>query len=88
MQTIRFASALGTIAMNMYSRLSIGEVMRKMARGLWYVWPNPDYALPKDSPLHIGAINWALARWSTCFTESVGQWRRLRLLALFCLVCV
>ena len=40
-----------TIAMNIYSRLSIGEVMRKMARGLRFVWPNPDYSLPKDSAL-------------------------------------
>lgn len=40
-----------TIAMNIYSRLSIGEVMRKMARGLRFVWPNPDFSLPKDSAL-------------------------------------
>jgi len=42
---------LVTIAMNIYCRLSIGEVMRKLARGLRFVWPNPDYAVPKDSAL-------------------------------------
>ncbi len=39
------------IAMNLYCRLSIGEVMRKVAQGLRYVWPDADYALPKDSAL-------------------------------------
>lgn len=42
---------LATIAMNMYTRLSIGEVVRKVARGLRFVWPNPEYTLPKDSAL-------------------------------------
>jgi hypothetical protein len=40
-----------TIAMNMYARLSIGEVMGKIARGLRFVWPNPDYVVPKDSAI-------------------------------------
>ena len=40
-----------TIAMNIYARLSIGEVMGKIARGLRFVWPNPDYAVPKDSAI-------------------------------------
>jgi hypothetical protein len=40
-----------TIAMNIYTRLSIGEVMGKIARGLRFVWPNPDYAVPKDSAI-------------------------------------
>jgi hypothetical protein len=40
-----------TIAMSIYSHLSIGEVMEKIARGLRFIWPNPDYAVPKDSAL-------------------------------------
>ena len=40
-----------TIAMNLYSRASIGEVLRKMAQGLRYIWPDHDYALPKDSAI-------------------------------------
>ena len=40
-----------TIAMNIYTRLSIGAVMRKIARGLRFVWPDPDYAVPKDSAI-------------------------------------
>jgi len=40
-----------TIAMNIYARLSIGEVLGKIARGLRFVWPNPDYAVPKDSAI-------------------------------------
>jgi len=42
---------LVTIAMNIYTRLAIGEVMGKVARGLRFVWPNPDYAVPKDSAI-------------------------------------
>lgn len=45
------AVMLVTIAMNIYARLSIGEVVRKVARGLRFVWPNPGYVLPKDSAL-------------------------------------
>jgi hypothetical protein len=40
-----------TIAMNIYTHLSIGDVMGKIARGLRFVWPNPDYAVPKDSAI-------------------------------------
>jgi hypothetical protein len=45
------AVMLLTIAMNIYTHLSIGEVMGKVARGLRFVWPNPDYAVPKDSAI-------------------------------------
>ena len=38
-----------TIVMNIYTRLSIGEAMRKLAHGLRFVWPDPDYPVPKDS---------------------------------------
>jgi hypothetical protein len=44
-------TVLVTIAMNIYSRASIGEVMRKIAQGLRYIWPDPDYALPNDSAI-------------------------------------
>lgn len=40
-----------SIAMSIYARLSIGQVMHRIARGLRYVWPDPDYALPHDSAL-------------------------------------
>ncbi|HEY7712708.1 MAG TPA: transposase domain-containing protein, partial [Candidatus Entotheonella sp.] len=35
------------IAMNLFAHLSIGHVMRKLARGLRFVWPDPSYRLPK-----------------------------------------
>ena len=44
-------TVLVTIAMNIYSRASIGEVMRKIAQGLRYIWPDPDYAVPNDSAI-------------------------------------
>jgi hypothetical protein len=39
------------IAMNLYSHLSIGEVMRKIARGLRYIWPDPEYQVASDSAI-------------------------------------
>jgi hypothetical protein len=40
-----------TIAMNIYTRLSIGDVMGKIARGLRFIWSDPDYDVPKDSAI-------------------------------------
>ena len=40
-----------TIAMSIYTRLSLGDVMGQVARGLRFIWPNPDYAVPKDSAI-------------------------------------
>lgn len=44
-------TVLVTIAMNIYSRASIGEVMRKIAQGLRYIWPDPGYRVPNDSAI-------------------------------------
>ena len=35
------------MAMNLYAHLSIGHVIRKLARGLRFVWLDPRYRLPK-----------------------------------------
>lgn len=39
------------ITMNIYTRLSIGRVMKKLAQGLRFIWPDPCYRLPKDSAI-------------------------------------
>src|SRR4029453_15434347 len=39
------------IAINRYAHLLIGHVMRKLARGLRFIWPDPNYRLPKASAL-------------------------------------
>ena len=39
------------IAMNIYSRTSIGGVMRKIAGGLRYIWPDADYQVASDSAI-------------------------------------
>jgi hypothetical protein len=44
-------TVLLTIAMNLYTRLSIGAVMRKVARGLRYIWSDPDYQVAGDSAI-------------------------------------
>lgn len=39
------------VTMNIYTHLSIGHVMRKMAQGLRFIWHDPNYLLPKDSAI-------------------------------------
>jgi len=39
------------VAMGIYTRLSIGESMIKMVRGLRFVWPDPEYTVPRDNAL-------------------------------------
>ncbi len=40
-----------TIAMSIYTHLSIGHVMQKIARGLRFVWAEPDWPVAKDSAI-------------------------------------
>lgn len=40
-----------TIAMNIFTRPSIGSVMRKIGQGLRFIWPDPDYDLAGDSAI-------------------------------------
>jgi len=44
-------TVLLVIAMNLYTQLSIGHVMKKIAQGLRYVWPDPDYEVAKDGAI-------------------------------------
>ncbi len=46
-----FVTVLLVIAMSIYTHLSIGDVMRKIARGLRYVWPDPDYKVANDGAI-------------------------------------
>jgi hypothetical protein len=46
-----FVTVLLVIAMNLYTHVSIGRVMAKMARGLRYVWPEPEYDVAHDAAL-------------------------------------
>lgn len=39
------------IAMNLYRHFSIGHVMRRVAQGLRFIWPNPDYPVAKANAL-------------------------------------
>ncbi len=42
-------TVLVTIAMNLYARISIGAVLTKLAKGLRYIWPDPDYPVVQAS---------------------------------------
>ena len=42
---------LVAIAMNLYTHLPIDAVLRKLAQGLRFIWPEPDYALPTASAI-------------------------------------
>lgn len=39
------------IALNIYTYLSIGHAMRKIAQGLRFIWCDPDYEPPQDSAI-------------------------------------
>lgn len=45
-------TVLLVISMNLYTSLSIGQVMKKLGRGLRYIWPNPGYKLPGASAIN------------------------------------
>ncbi len=40
---------LVVVGMNIYSHLSMGHVVQKIARGLRFIWPDPTYAVIRDS---------------------------------------
>jgi hypothetical protein len=42
-------TVLTLIAMNLYSRMSIGHVLQKISQGLRFIWPNPELGLAGDS---------------------------------------
>jgi len=39
------------IVMNLYTTMSLGQVMKKLGRGLRLIWLDPDYILPGDSAI-------------------------------------
>jgi hypothetical protein len=39
------------IGMGLFSHLSIGKVLKQMAKGLRYIWPDPTYAVATDSAI-------------------------------------
>ena len=39
------------VAINIYTYISMGAVMRKMAKGLRFIWSDSDYPVPKDSAI-------------------------------------
>ena len=39
------------IGMGLYSHLSIGKVLNQLAKGLRYIWPDPNYPVAKDSAI-------------------------------------
>ena len=39
------------VAMHLYTHLSLGQVLSKLAQGLRYIWPDPDYAVAGDAAL-------------------------------------
>jgi len=44
-------TVLLVIMLNIYTTYSIGAVLEKMAQGLRYIWPDPDYRVPNDSAI-------------------------------------
>ena len=46
-----WVTVLLVIMVNIYTTSSIGDVLEKMAQGLRYIWPDPDYIVPNDSAI-------------------------------------
>jgi len=46
-----YVTVLLVIAMNLYTQLSIGAVLRKIACGLRFIWPDPDYVVANDAAI-------------------------------------
>jgi hypothetical protein len=46
-----WVTVLWVIMLNLYTSCSMSEVLEKMAQGLRYIWPDPDYIVPNDSAL-------------------------------------
>jgi hypothetical protein len=46
-----WVTVLWVIMLNIYTTCSMGAVLEKMAQGLRYIWPDPDYVVPRDSAL-------------------------------------
>jgi hypothetical protein len=46
-----WVTVLLVIMVNIYTTSSIGDVLKKMAQGLRYIWPDPDYIVPNDSAI-------------------------------------
>ena len=44
-------TVLVVLAMHLYSSLALPHVMRKIAQGLCFIWPDPTDSLPKASAL-------------------------------------
>lgn len=47
----RVVTVFIVIGMGLYNHLSIGKVLKQLAKGLRYIWPEPDYAVAKDSAI-------------------------------------
>jgi len=76
------------IAMNLFAHLSIGHVMRKLARGLRFVWPDPSDRLPKAHAFTYRRYQLGAGPWRRCSGSCVGPWPRPKPQALFALACV
>src|SRR5438552_1646411 len=66
------------IVLHLYTTLSIGAVLIKLARGLRFIWPDPTIRLPKTVRSAIAAASWAHGRWWRCFTQSASRLPRPR----------
>lgn len=75
------------IVQHIYSNLSQREAMRKVSKGLRYVWPDPEYVMAGASALSYRRYQLGRARWQRCFMRSAARWPRPKRRGHFCLGC-
>jgi len=76
------------IAMNLFAHLSIAHVMRKLARGLRIIWPDPSYRLPKASALTYRRYQLGARPLAALFRRLCRPMATPQTPALFALACV
>jgi hypothetical protein len=75
------------IALHLYPTVSIGGVLRKLARGLRFIWSDPSIRLPSDSAIAYRRSQLAPVLSSPCSSSSVSLSPRRRPVVHFCSAC-
>jgi hypothetical protein len=59
------------IALNVYTHLAVGHVLRKVSQRLRFIWPDPTYRVP-GAASSTGATSSGPRQWWHCMSASRG----------------
>ncbi len=75
------------IALHLYPHLAVEDVLRKLAQGLRFIWPDPDYDVPGASALSYRRYQLGARPLVALFHQVCHRWPRRRPVARFCSGC-